>query len=153
MDGGGNAAYVQSAAARRALMKQFGIGQPIRRVEDRRFLTGHGRYLDDIAQPHQAHAVLLRSPHANARIRALDISAAAALPGVLAVLTGEDLARDGIGTIPCTTGLTNRDKSPIAMPPRPALARDPGRPVGDAVALVRAETAAMAPDAARHIAL
>ena len=67
-------------------MKQFGIGQPIRRVEDRRFLTGYGRYLDDVAQPHQTHAVLLRSPHANARIRALDISAAAALPGVLAVL-------------------------------------------------------------------
>ena len=64
-------------------MKQFGIGQPIRRVEDRRFLTGYGRYLDDVAQPHQTHAVLLRSPHANARIRALDISAAAALPGVM----------------------------------------------------------------------
>src|SRR5437762_7254180 len=103
MDGGGNAAYVQSAAARRALMKQFGIGQPIRRVEDRRFLTGHGRYLDDVAQPPQAHAVLLRSPHANARLRTLDTSAAAAFPSALAVLTREDLARDRIGTTPSMT--------------------------------------------------
>jgi carbon-monoxide dehydrogenase large subunit len=132
-------------------MKQFGIGQPIRRVEDRRFLTGHGRYLDDIAQPRQAHAVLLRSPHANARIRALDTSAAAALPGVLAVLTGEDLARDRVGTIPCMTGMTNRDQSPIAMPPRPALVRDRVRHVGDAVAMVVAETAAAARDAAEQI--
>jgi carbon-monoxide dehydrogenase large subunit len=128
-------------------MKQFGIGQPILRVEDRRFLTGYGRYLDDIVRPRQAHAVLLRSPHANARIRALDTRAAAAVPSVLAVLTGEDLARDGLGTIPCATGLTNRDGSPIAMPPRPALVRDGVRHVGDAIAMVIAETAAIARDA------
>src|SRR5438067_4522584 len=134
-------------------MKQFGIGQPIRRVEDRRFLTGHGRYLDDIAQPRQTHAVLLRSPHANALIRTLDISAAAALPGVLTVLTGEDLARDGIGTIPCASALTNRDQSPMAMPPRPALARDRVRHVGDAVAMVIAETAPAARDAVEQIAV
>src|SRR5712672_2122249 len=134
-------------------MKQFGIGQPIRRVEDRRFLTGFGRYLDDVAQPHQTHAVLLRSPHANARIRALDISAAAALPGVLAVLTGEDLARDGIGTIPCMSGLVNRDQSAMAMPPRPALAQDRVRHVGDAVAMVVAATAAIARDATEAIAV
>jgi carbon-monoxide dehydrogenase large subunit len=134
-------------------MKQFGIGQPIRRVEDRRFLTGFGRYLDDIAQPRQAHAVLLRSPHANARIRALDSSAAAGLPGVLAVLTGDDLARDGIGTIPCMSGLVNRDQSAMAMPPRPALVRDKVRHVGDAVAMVVAETAAIARDAAEQIAV
>ncbi|MBV9153277.1 MAG: xanthine dehydrogenase family protein molybdopterin-binding subunit [Alphaproteobacteria bacterium] len=134
-------------------MKQFGIGQPIRRVEDRRFLTGYGRYLDDIARPRQAHAVLLRSPHANARLRALDTKAAAALPGVLAVLTGEDLAQDGLGTIPCATGLKNRDGSPIAMPPRPALVRGRVRHVGDAVAMVIAETTAIARDAAEEIAL
>src|SRR5438477_11067434 len=134
-------------------MKQFGIGQPIRRVEDRRFLTGHGRYLDDIAQPHQLHAALLRSPHANACIRALDTEAAAVLPGVLAVLTGEDLAQDGIGQLPCTTGLTNRDESPIAMPPRPALVRDRVRHVGDAFAMVVAESAALARDAAEQIAV
>jgi carbon-monoxide dehydrogenase large subunit len=134
-------------------MKQFGIGQPIRRVEDRRFLTGHGRYLDDIARARQVHAVLLRSPHANARILGLDSQAAAAMPGVLAVLTGEDLARDGIGTIPCMTGLTNRDQSPIAMPPRPALVRDRVRHIGDAVAMVVAETAVLARDAAEQIAV
>jgi carbon-monoxide dehydrogenase large subunit len=134
-------------------MKQFGIGQPIRRVEDRRFLTGYGRYLDDIARPRQAHAVVLRSPHANARIRALDTAAAAGLPGVLAVLTGEDLAKDGLGTIPCATGLVNRDGSPIAMPPRPALVRDRVRHVGDAVAMVVAETAALAREAAEAIAV
>src|SRR5437868_1130010 len=134
-------------------MKQFGIGQPIRRVEDRRFLTGHGRYLDDIAQPHQVHAALLRSPHANARIRALDSKAAAALPDVLAVLTGEDLAKDGLGPIPCATGLANRDQSPIAMPPRPAIARERVRHVGDAVAMVVAETVAEARDAAERIAV
>ena len=98
-------------------MKQFGIGQPVRRVEDRRFLTGRGHYLDDIARPRQAHAVMLRSPHANARIRAMDTNAAAAMPGVIAVLTGADLEQDGIGTIPCVSALTNRDKSPMAMPP------------------------------------
>jgi carbon-monoxide dehydrogenase large subunit len=134
-------------------MKQFGIGQPIRRVEDRRFLTGFGRYLDDIAQPHQAHAVLLRSPHANAGIRALDSSTVVALPGVLAVLTGEDLARDGIGPIPCVSALVNRDQSAMAMPPRPALVRDKVRHVGDAVAMVVAETAAMARDAAEQVAV
>jgi carbon-monoxide dehydrogenase large subunit len=151
MDGGGAAPYVGFAAAREVGMKQFGIGQPIRRVEDRRFLTGFGRYLDDIAQPHQAHAVLVRSPHANARIGTLDRSAAAALPGVLAVLTGEDLERDGVGTIPCMSGVTNRDQSAMAMPPRPALVHDRVRHVGDAVAMVVAETAAIARDAAETI--
>jgi carbon-monoxide dehydrogenase large subunit len=131
-------------------MKQFGIGQPIRRVEDRRFLTGHGRYLDDIVRPRQAYAVMLRSPHAHARIRALDIAAAGA-PGVLGVFTGEDLAQAGLGTIPCMTGLINRDQSPIAMPPRPALVRDRVRHVGDTVAMVVGETVAEARDAAERI--
>ena len=67
-------------------MKQFGIGQPVRRVEDRRFITGHGSYLDDISRPRQAHAFMLRSPHAHARIGAIDAAAALAAPGVLAVL-------------------------------------------------------------------
>ncbi|HYZ40716.1 MAG TPA: xanthine dehydrogenase family protein molybdopterin-binding subunit, partial [Stellaceae bacterium] len=120
-------------------MKQFGIGQPVRRVEDRRFITGHGNYLDDIGRPRQAHAYMLRSPHAHARMRAIDTSAAAAAPGVLAVLTGEDLARDGIGTIPCMSAVTNRDGSPALFPPHPAIARDRVRHVGDTVAMVVAE--------------
>jgi carbon-monoxide dehydrogenase large subunit len=129
-------------------MRQFGIGQPIRRVEDRRFLTGSGRYLDDIARPRQAHAALLRSPHAHAIIHAIDTNAALGAPDVVAVLTGEDLARDGVGTIPCVSAVTNRDGSQMALPPRPALVRDQVRHVGDAVALVVAETAAQARDAA-----
>jgi carbon-monoxide dehydrogenase large subunit len=129
-------------------MKQFGIGQPIRRVEDRRFLTGHGHYLDDIARPRQAHAVMLRSPHAQAHIRGIDTIAAAAAPGVITVLTGEELARDGIGNVPCVSGLTNRDKTPMAMPPRPAIAKDRVRHVGDTVAMIVAETQAQARDAA-----
>src|SRR4051794_34425921 len=129
-------------------MRQFGIGQPIRRVEDRRFLTGSGRYLDDIARPHQAHMALLRSPHAHASIRAIDVAAALAAPGVVAVFTGEDMAHDGVGTIPCVSAVTNRDGSQMTLPPRPALARDRVRHVGDAVALVIAETAAQARDAA-----
>src|SRR5437660_12830763 len=102
MDGCRGAPYVErTPGARRFWMKQFGVGQPVRRVEDRRFLTGRGHYLDDISRPRQAHAVMLRSPHAHARIRALDSAAAKTAPGVIAVLTGADLAADGIGTIPC----------------------------------------------------
>ncbi|HKM70222.1 MAG TPA: hypothetical protein VJX94_09220, partial [Stellaceae bacterium] len=77
-------------------MKQFGIGQPVRRVEDRRFITGRGNYLDDINRPRQAYAFMLRSPHAHARIGAIDTAAAVAAPGVLAVFNGGDLAHDGI---------------------------------------------------------
>src|ERR1700716_2233596 len=133
-------------------MTQFGIGQPVRRVEDRRFLTGRGHYLDDIVRPRQAHAVMLRSPHAHARIRAIDTNAAAG-PGVLALLTGADLTKDGIGTIPCMSGVANRDKSAMATPPRPAIAEGRVRHVGDTVAMVVAETLAAARDAAERIAV
>src|SRR6266850_33902 len=134
-------------------MKQFGIGQPVRRVEDRRFITGRGRYLDDISRPRQAYAFMLRSPHAHARLRAVDTAAAASAPGVLAVFTGDDLARDGLGTIPCLSAVTNRDGSPSAMPPHPAIARDRVRHVGDTVAMVVAESLAAGRDAAELIAV
>jgi carbon-monoxide dehydrogenase large subunit len=134
-------------------MTQFGIGQPVRRVEDRRFITGRGRYLDDIVRPRQAQAVFLRSPYAHANIRAIDTAAATTVPGVLAVLTGDDLARDGLGTVPCVSGLTNRDGSAAAMPKRPAIMVDRVRHVGDTVAMVVAETAAIARDAAERIAV
>ena len=134
-------------------MKQFGIGQPVRRVEDRRFITGRGNYLDDLNRPRQAYVFMLRSPHAHARIRAVDTAAAAAAPGVLAVLTGEDLVRDGIGTIPCLSAVTNRDQSPSVMPPHPAIASDRVRHVGDTVAMVVAESLAAARDAAELIAV
>src|SRR6516165_7224471 len=116
-------------------MKQFGIGQPVRRVEDRRFITGCGNYLDDISRPRQAHAFMLRAPHAHARIRAVDTTAAASAPGVLAVYTGEDLARDGLGTIPCLSAVTNRDQSPSVLPPHPVITSDRVRHVGDTAAV------------------
>ena len=132
-------------------MNQYGIGQPVRRVEDRRFLTGHGRYLDDLRLPGQAAAYMLRSPHAHALIRRIDSAAAAAAPEVLAVLTGEDLARDRVGTIPCLSAVKNRDGSPAAVPPRPAIVRDRVRHVGDTVAMVVALSTAAARDAAERI--
>src|SRR5215470_17796881 len=124
-------------------MKQFGIGQPVRRVEDRRFITGHGNYLDDIIRPRHAHAV----------IRAIDTKTANSAPGVLAAFTGEDLARDAIGTIPCLSAVINRDGSPAVLPPHPAIAHGRVRHVGDTVAMVVAESAAAARDAAELIAV
>src|SRR6202022_3229554 len=134
-------------------MNQFGLGQPVRRVEDRRFIPGRGRYLDDIGRPRQAYAFMLRSPHAHARIRAVDTAAALSAPGVLGVFTGEDLARDGLGTIPCLSGVTNRDGSPSVRPPHPAIAHDRVRHVGDTVAMVVAESVAAGRDAAELIAI
>jgi carbon-monoxide dehydrogenase large subunit len=134
-------------------MKQFGIGQPVRRVEDRRFITGRGSYLDDISAVRQAYAFMLRSPHAHARIRAIDATAALSASGVLAAFTGDELAHDGIGTIPCLSAVTNRDGSPSVLPPHPAITRDRVRHVGDTVAMVVAETAAAARDAAELIAV
>jgi aerobic carbon-monoxide dehydrogenase large subunit len=132
-------------------MGQFGMGQPVRRLEDHRLVTGHGRYTDDISLSRQAHAFILRSPHAAARVRRVVAAAAAAEPGVLAVYTGADLARDGIGDIPLLAPLPNRDGSPCKAPPYPVLARDRVRHVGDAVALVVAESLAAARDAAERI--
>src|SRR5271166_392309 len=132
-------------------MKQFGIGQPVRRVEDRRFITGRGNYVDDIQRPRQAYAFMLRSPHAHARIGAIDTTAARSAPGVLGVFSGDDLAQDGIGTIPCLSAVTNRDGSPSVLPPHPAIARDRVRHVGDTVAMVVAETTAAGRDAAELI--
>ena len=132
-------------------MHQYGIGQPVRRVEDRRFVTGRGSYVDDLVRPRQAYAYMLRSPHAHARIRALDIVAAAAAPEVLGVLTGEDVTRDGLGPIPCLSGVANRDGSTSPVPPRPAMVRDRVRHVGDTVAMVVAESLAAARDAAELI--
>ena len=132
-------------------MNQFGVGQPVRRVEDRRFLTGHGDYVDDLTLPRQAHAFMLRSPHAHARIREVDTAAAASAPGVLAVLTGEDLAHDGLGPIPCLIPLTNRDGSAALLPPHPAIVRERVRHVGDTVAMVVAESLGAARDAAELI--
>jgi carbon-monoxide dehydrogenase large subunit len=130
---------------------KFGIGQPMRRHEDRRLLTGQGRYTDDVVLPRMAHAFVLRSPMAHAYIKRIDKAAARAMPGVLLVLTGEDVRADGLGDIPCTTPLICRDGKPRHDTPRPVLAIDKVRHVGQPVALVVAETLAAARDAAEAI--
>ena len=119
---------------------ETGIGARVRRKEDVRFITGRGRYTDDINRPGQLHAVFARSPYAHARIGSLDISGAEALPGVVAVLTGADLAADGIGPLPCGWMIHSRDGSPMKQPPHPALSQGTVRYVGEPYAVVIGET-------------
>jgi carbon-monoxide dehydrogenase large subunit len=132
-------------------VEQYAVGQSVRRLEDPRLLQGHGRYSEDVVLPREAQAVVVRSPHAHARIRAIDVAAARARPGVLAVLTGADLAADGLGPLPSDPGRKRADGTPAFATPRPALARDRVRHVGDPVALVVAETRAAAQDAAEAV--
>jgi carbon-monoxide dehydrogenase large subunit len=133
------------------VVEKFAVGQSVRRLEDPRLLQGLGRYSDDVSLPREAHAVLARSPHAHARIRGIDTSAALKLPGVLAVLTAAELAADGIGNLPSDRGRKRRDGSPASATPRPALLRERVRHVGDPVALVIAETHEQALDAADQL--
>jgi carbon-monoxide dehydrogenase large subunit len=132
-------------------MGKFGMGQSVRRTEDQRFITGHGRYTDDINLAHQAYGYVLRSPHAHARITRLDVTAASEAPGVLGVFTGHDLKADGIGSMPCLAPIVSRDGTPAKMPPHPCLVIDRVRHVGDQVAFIVAETLAQARDAAELI--
>src|SRR5690349_14572907 len=101
---------------------KFGVGQPVKRFEDQSLITGKGRYTDDIALPKMTRAYVLRSPVAHAKIGKVDTAAAKGMPGVLLVLTGEDVARDGLGNVPCVAPLVNRDGSPRHDTPRPVLA-------------------------------
>jgi carbon-monoxide dehydrogenase large subunit len=132
-------------------MDQFGIGQPVRRKEDARLLTGRGTYTDDVNREGQAWMAVLRSPHAHARIRAIETGAARAAPGVLAVLTGHDAAADGLGLFPVLVEVPGVDGQPLWCPPRAILQTEAVRFVGDPVALVVAETRAQAMDAAELI--
>ncbi len=132
-------------------LTKFGIGQPVRRSEDPTLVRGEGRYTDDVSRPRQAHAVMVRSRNAHGVIRSIDTDAAKAMPGVLAVLTAADLT--GYGGLKCNLPLKSRDGSPIRYTPRPALAGDKVRYVGDPVACVIAETLAQAKDAAETVAL
>ncbi len=130
-------------------MEKFGIGQPVRRFEDTRFITGAGTYTDDINLEGQAHGVVVRSPHAHARIRSINTADAAAAPGVIAVLTIDDYKADGIGNL---SVLAQIDATVgVFKPPRPALADGKVRHVGDQVAFVIAETRAQAVDAAELV--
>jgi carbon-monoxide dehydrogenase large subunit len=134
-------------------MGEFAIGQGVPRFEDPRLVRGEGRYVGDIVLPGMAFGHVLRSPHAHARIRSIDVEAAKAAPGVLAVLTGTDWQASGFGDLPVPGGMKRRDGSPMYRPPYPALVKDRVRWVGDYVAFVVAETQHQALDAAELIAV
>src|SRR4051812_22027467 len=132
-------------------MTATGIGAAVRRKEDLRFITGKGQYTDDVIRPGETRAVFVRSPHAHARIKAIDTSEAANMPGVVAVLTGAQLANDKIGNLICGWMIHSKDGTPMKMAPHPALAAATVNHVGDAVAVVIAETAGQARDAAEKV--
>src|ERR1700676_3744835 len=132
-------------------MSATGIGAAVRRKEDQRFITGKGRFTADIDRPGEALACFVRSPHAHARIKKIDAKAAAAMPGVLAVLTGTELAADKIGNLICGWMIHSKDGSAMKMAPHPALASGQVCHVGDPVAVVVAETLSEAKDAAEKV--
>jgi carbon-monoxide dehydrogenase large subunit len=132
-------------------MVKFGIGQSVRRVEDQRLVRGRGRYTDDISLPGEAYLVVVRSPHAHAKVNGVDTAAAKAAPGVLLVATAADLEAAGNNSVPCFVPIENRDGSQAPMPKHPILVADKVRYVGDNVAFVVAETRAQARDAAELV--
>ena len=132
-------------------MGEFAIGQGVSRFEDLRLIRGGGRYVDDIKLPGLAHGVVLRSRHAHAKIESIDIKAAKSAPGVLAVLTANDVKAAGYDDLPVPAGLKRRDGSPMYKPRYPILAVDRVRWVGDYVAFVVAESLTQAQDAAELI--
>lgn len=132
-------------------MTANGMGASVRRKEDHRFLTGGGQFVDDINRPNQLYAWLVRSPLAHAKVKAINTADALALPGVAAVLTGADMAADGIGGLPCGWGIHSKDGSAMIEPAHPPLAVDTVRYVGDQVAVVLARTRAVARDAAELV--
>src|SRR5882762_7823216 len=134
------------AAARRDPV----IGAAVRRVEDGRFLTGSGRFVADLSFPGELHCALVRSPHAHARCRAIDIAGALGL-GVAAVLTGRDMQADGVGPMTARWRVRMPEGPPMAEPPRWALARETVRHVGEPVAAVFAESRLLAEDAAEQV--
>lgn len=132
-------------------MSNSPIGKPLQRREDYRFLTGAGQYTDDVVLPGQTYGVFLRSPHAHARIKSIDLGKAKAAPGVVAIFTGADLADAKVGGLPCGWLIHSKDGSPMKEPPHPVLAQGKVRHVGDQVALVVAETLLQAKDASELI--
>ncbi|WP_421928744.1 xanthine dehydrogenase family protein molybdopterin-binding subunit [Neoaquamicrobium sediminum] len=128
-----------------------GIGARVARKEDKRFITGSGRYVDDMVVPGMKHAAFVRSPHAHADIKKIDVKAAQAMPGVIAVLTGKEIKADGIGNLICGWMIHSKDGSPMKMGAWSPMAVDRVRYVGDAVAIVVAETKGQARDAAEAV--
>ena len=134
-------------------MREYGIGQSLSRSEDTRLVQGRGSFTDDFCFPSQTYLYVVRSPHPAARILSIDTGAARALPGVLAVLTGEDAVADGLGTFPCRVKRQTRDGRPNFVPPHRALAVDRVRYVGDAVVAVIAESLSIAKDAGELVSI
>jgi len=130
---------------------KYGIGQPVLRFEDPRLLRGQGRFINDVNLPGQAHAIFVRSPHAHARIRSIDVDEAKKAPGVLAVYTGHDVTGDGLGMPKANMPRKRPDGRPMFAPQRPPLVVDRVRYVGDPVAMVVADTLAEAKDAAELV--
>lgn len=127
------------------------IGQSLRRREDLRFLTGAGQYTDDVVLPGQTYGFFVRSPYANARIKAVNLDAARAMPGVVGIVTGADIAEAKVGGLPCGWLIHSKDGTPMKEPAHPVLAHGKVRYVGDALALVVAETYLQARDAAEAV--
>ena len=121
-------------------MSEFGISQPVHRVEDVRFVTGTGEYTDDMWLEGQVYGYVLRSPLAHARIKSIGLEDARAAPGVIDIIIGEDLEDTGANHLPCAAPITNRDGTERADPKRPILCVDKVRYVGDNVAFIVAET-------------
>jgi len=132
-------------------MSATGIGASVKRLEDIRFITGKGRYVDDVNRPGQAFAYFLRSPHAHATIDKIDASEALKAPGVVAIFTGDDIAADKVGGLICGWMIHSKDGSPMQAGAHPALAQGKVRYVGDHVAVVIADTYAQARDAGEQI--
>ncbi|TMJ49185.1 MAG: xanthine dehydrogenase family protein molybdopterin-binding subunit [Alphaproteobacteria bacterium] len=132
-------------------LQKYGVGQLVRRKEDDRLVRGKGKYTDDFTLPNQAYAWMVRSSHAHGIIKRIEISGAKAMPGVLGVWTGADLASANYNPFICGLPLKSRDGSPLLQTNRPALATDKVRFVGDPLAVVVAETAAQARDAAEAV--
>ena len=128
-----------------------GIGASVVRKEDKRFITGKGRYVDDIKLLGMTHAHFIRSPHAHAKVKKINSSAALKMPGVVAVLTGQEIVDDKVGNLICGWAITSKDGSPMKMGAWPAMAPETVRFVGQAVAVVIAETKNLARDAAEAV--
>jgi len=130
---------------------KFGIGQPVKRTEDIRFVTGHGEYTDDLRFERETFVVFNRSPHGHAKINSIDVSQAKAAPGVVDVLTYEDVEAAGVGPMPCLAPFQGSDGKPARPSPKPLLAKNKVTFIGEAVAMVIAETYAQAMDAAELV--
>ena len=130
---------------------ETGIGARVKRKEDQRFLTGTGRYVDDLPLARATYAYFLRSPHAHAKIKSLDIAAAKAMPGVVEIFTGKDLVDAKVGGLICGWVVKDKNGEPHKAPAHPVMAVDTVRYVGDTVAMIVANSHDEAKDAAEAI--